>query len=99
MSISFDFRHISNAQLMHDAELDHIASFNDQFQKAVAGELNAQRFIADCFYYGTGVLQDMQQAYCWYTLAASAGDIVAQQFLDICNSLPTDHSVVSYAIH
>ena len=50
------------------------------------GLANAQYNLGQCYYYGTGVLQDYKQAVYWYTKAAEQGYARAQYSLGVCNS-------------
>ena len=42
------------------------------------------RTVADNYYYGEGVEQNLTEALKWYLIAAESGDEIAQSFVSIC---------------
>lgn len=60
-------------------------SVNFMLHRAELGDTDAQRWLADSYYYGiNGLTQNLQQALHWYVTASVQGDQIASQFLQVC---------------
>ncbi|MFB2538027.1 MULTISPECIES: hypothetical protein [unclassified Acinetobacter] len=73
-------------------------SFSFMLDLADSGDVTAQRWVADSYYYGENTQQDLAKAMNWYLRAAIQGDEIAQQFIEIClecSNLSTENANIN----
>jgi len=73
--------------LEYGATIVPIASKQSVFQKAVAGDADAQFKLALMYIEGEGVPQDFVEAYAWLNIAVAQGNLKAFKTRELCKKL------------
>ncbi|MFB2539770.1 MULTISPECIES: hypothetical protein [unclassified Acinetobacter] len=76
----------NTAKAFNIADYVYSESISLSFMQNLAnnGDAEAQRWLADQYFYGGYVEQDLQKAMEWYVAATVNGDEIANNFLNIC---------------
>lgn len=70
-----------SAQSLAESGFIRNSDYNENIEKAVQGNPESQRIVAECYLAGTGVRKDVNEAWKWLVKAAGNGDIESQYII------------------